>query len=396
MADGADFTCELEELRAELRQKDEDLILAARYGKALLEDNTSLKQRLAASSERCGNLEADVQAQRLESQRLRASSEKVAASHMSDLEQQLDTLKQELDSERSNFTTAMEERKRERCDLRAENRHLKEQLEKASENSGPLLSRSGGDDEQRRELCEDEKHKLRTENEQLQNKVLKLQDSCKNYSQEVSTLAHTCDRLSDDLVSCRGNCSEWEHEVLSKEEELALRLRDLQEAQEFSRKIQAQFDEHQNSLMMTPNSTTSGLSLFEELTVSHKSFTIPDDSCSDTSETSLSDTASCERPTTICKVMSSGGRSSSPAVPTPGWSEECECLRCSELERKLSERIKELQHANDQLLAAVAQKFELQQQVEAWQVSQIWTCFSRNKSCLNSKRTASQKKKLQF
>ena len=58
MADGADFTCELEELRAELRQRDEDLILAARYGKALLEENTALKQRLAASSERCGNLEA--------------------------------------------------------------------------------------------------------------------------------------------------------------------------------------------------------------------------------------------------------------------------------------------------------------------------------------------------
>ena len=51
--------------------------------------------------------------------------------------------------------------------------------------------------------------------------VLKLQDSCKNYSQEVSTLAHTCDRLSDDLVSCRANCSEWEREVLSKEEEVS-------------------------------------------------------------------------------------------------------------------------------------------------------------------------------
>ena len=58
---------------------------------------------------------------------------------MSDLEQQLDTLKQELDSERSNFTTAMEERKRERCDLRAENRHLKEQLEKVRKITGSFL-----------------------------------------------------------------------------------------------------------------------------------------------------------------------------------------------------------------------------------------------------------------
>ena len=44
----------------------------------------------------------------------------------------------------------------------------------ASENRGLLLSRSGGDDEQRRELCEDEKHRLRTENEQLQKKVCSI------------------------------------------------------------------------------------------------------------------------------------------------------------------------------------------------------------------------------
>ena len=58
---------------------------------------------------------------------------------MSDLEQQLDTLKQELDSERSNFTTAIEERKRECCDLTAENRHLKEQLEKVRKITGSFL-----------------------------------------------------------------------------------------------------------------------------------------------------------------------------------------------------------------------------------------------------------------
>ena len=41
-----DFNSDVEALRAELRKKEHDLLLAARYGKSLLEENEQLKRDL--------------------------------------------------------------------------------------------------------------------------------------------------------------------------------------------------------------------------------------------------------------------------------------------------------------------------------------------------------------
>ena len=40
------FNADVEALRAELRKKEHDLLLAARYGKSLLEENERIKQDL--------------------------------------------------------------------------------------------------------------------------------------------------------------------------------------------------------------------------------------------------------------------------------------------------------------------------------------------------------------
>ena len=40
------FNADVEALRAELRKKEHDLLLAARYGKSLLEENERIKQNL--------------------------------------------------------------------------------------------------------------------------------------------------------------------------------------------------------------------------------------------------------------------------------------------------------------------------------------------------------------
>ena len=42
----ASFNADAEALRAELRKKERDLLLAARYGKTLLEENEQLKKDL--------------------------------------------------------------------------------------------------------------------------------------------------------------------------------------------------------------------------------------------------------------------------------------------------------------------------------------------------------------
>lgn len=46
MSSSTTFNADLEALRAELRKKDRDLLLAARYGKGLLEENERIKKDL--------------------------------------------------------------------------------------------------------------------------------------------------------------------------------------------------------------------------------------------------------------------------------------------------------------------------------------------------------------
>ena len=49
------FNVDVEALRAELRKKEHDLLLAARYGKSLLEENERIKKELEDEREEHAN-----------------------------------------------------------------------------------------------------------------------------------------------------------------------------------------------------------------------------------------------------------------------------------------------------------------------------------------------------
>lgn len=51
-----DFNADIEALRAELRKKGHDLLLAARYGKGLLEENSQYQKDLESAKQECATL----------------------------------------------------------------------------------------------------------------------------------------------------------------------------------------------------------------------------------------------------------------------------------------------------------------------------------------------------
>ena len=51
-----DFNADIEALRAELRKKGHDLLLAARYGKGLLEENSRYQKDMESAQQKCDTL----------------------------------------------------------------------------------------------------------------------------------------------------------------------------------------------------------------------------------------------------------------------------------------------------------------------------------------------------
>uniref|UniRef100_A0A8D0L8U9 Protein bicaudal D homolog 2 n=1 Tax=Sphenodon punctatus TaxID=8508 RepID=A0A8D0L8U9_SPHPU len=238
--DPAALQAEVERLAAELRETTQEKVQAAQYGLAVLEENGELKQR-------CGELEGQLEALRLEMSHMKEALAESHSSHKraaADGESREESLLREAASREARLTEAIEE-------LQGDARQLRSQLGNAAaenERLGAALQ----DLNKECQALESEKGRLREEVKQAKTRELhQLQDCAELEEENIS--------LQKQVSVLRGNQVEFEsmkRALCCREEELGLagaqlaelgRLRELaeQQLQEALEALQAEREQKQ-------------------------------------------------------------------------------------------------------------------------------------------------------
>lgn len=391
-----------EKLLAELLEKDQQLLLAARYGKNLLEENEMLRQELSVTQQDLSLAKASLE--EALGQKPLNEAKKAADLLISELEHELESCHCSLEAERAAATSAREESRESRRSLNRleeENAQLKEYLTQVKQEDAANMQ----DLQRRLQKSKNQKKIASGDCKRTRLSLEHMHDEKTVIGQNLSFMYRSNEKLAMKLEDTKDEVEFWEDQYHSREDLLVSQGQELEEAKDCLRQLQLELDHGCTRGPNVPHqeSVSSNVSLYDELSQEENKQVeeriridmIPTDMVylSDGDDPYDDDRMLTLRPrprrgTVVPPETSSNRRvedvrANSNDDKIPGST----CSRCVEFEA-------DLRTSNVLLLLAAQQKFELQQQIEAWQSDMEGVLeFEMKRKLVEEERSWAKKKK---
>lgn len=251
-----------DDLYAQLAQKERDLILAAELGKALLEKNDELCRRNESLVEdytlRIDELEQERHALRLRLESLEAEYENTVKELQDDVSQ----LRQDLHDQQQQLTAGDKDKVNMIRELTHQNERLTDQVQKAAEMEGQLVSEVQGLRTQAsmRTSMHDHIDQL----EALHAKISELNEKKTDLDKRIVILTEERDSYACTLEESQDRILMLEKQKFDQEQQIRSQGREIYELQEVNHQLQAQIE----NLSQRSSYSSTGLptqTLFNEL-----------------------------------------------------------------------------------------------------------------------------------
>ncbi|XP_073485421.1 BICD family-like cargo adapter 1 [Aquarana catesbeiana] len=252
-------------LLSDIRQKDRDLVLAARLGKALLERNQDMSRRYEDMQKELTDRLEHLEQEKHELKRRFDNREGEWEGRVSELESDVKQLQEELEKQQVHLREA----DREKCtavqELSDQNQRLLEQLNRATEMERQLsLQVSVLQEEFREKSKSASQHISRLEN--LLSEIKMLSDRKRELEEQLSTIMEENDQLQGIVEELHDRELALNQESCAKELQLGESQMELEELRLSYRQLQVKMEElrDEKSLQSLNSTSTSLLSEIEQ------------------------------------------------------------------------------------------------------------------------------------
>ncbi|XP_046380511.1 BICD family-like cargo adapter 1 isoform X4 [Haliotis rufescens] len=257
------------DLYAQLAQKEQDLILAAELGKALLDKNLELSTRNEQLLEEYSSKIEELEQERHE---LHLRLEKIEAEYentVKELQYDIGYLRHELQSSKQQEQTGDRERSQTIRSLKQQNERLNEQLKQSAYREEEL----GEEVQTLREQMMSKRtsmHEHVIHLEILREEKNQIQEKCHEVEKRIGMLTEERDALACSLEESHDRIMMLERQKQEKDQQLHQQQREVMELQEANAQLQAQV-EHLSQQSQS-SSTGPSMNLFSELTAMSPGF----------------------------------------------------------------------------------------------------------------------------
>ncbi|XP_075070917.1 BICD family-like cargo adapter 1 isoform X2 [Mixophyes fleayi] len=248
-----------------IRQKERDLVLAARLGKALLERNQDMSRRYEEMQRELTERLEHLEQEKHELKRRFDNREGEWEGRVSELESDVKQLQEELEKQQVHLREADREKSSAVQELSEQNQRLLEQLNRATEMERQLsLQVSGLQEEFREKSTSTSQHILRLES--LLAEIKMLSDRKRELEQQLSTIMEENDQLQGIVEELHDRELTLSQQSCTKELQLGESQLELEELRNSYRQLQMKMEElkEETSLQHLNTTSTSLLSEIEQ------------------------------------------------------------------------------------------------------------------------------------
>ncbi|XP_078523782.1 BICD family-like cargo adapter 1 [Lissotriton helveticus] len=253
------------ELLSVYRQKEKDLILAARLGKALLERNQDMSRQYEQTQRELQDKLEHLEQEKHELRRRFENREGEWEGRVSELESDVKVLQDELEKQQLNLREADREKSRAIQDLSEQNQRLMDQLTRATEVERQLsLQVHVLREEFREKSSSSSQHISRLES--LQAEITMLSDRKRDLEQRLSAMMEENDLLQGTVEELQDRVVTLDRQSCDQELQLRQSQQELQELRLSSRQLQRKLEElsEERNLQNFNSNSTSLLSEIEQ------------------------------------------------------------------------------------------------------------------------------------
>ncbi|XP_041058995.1 BICD family-like cargo adapter 1 [Carcharodon carcharias] len=253
----------IEELLCQLRQKDSDLILAAKLGKALLERNQELSNQFEMMQRELTDKLEHLEQEKHELRRRFENREGEWEGRVAELESDLKQLQDELDRHQVQLREANKEKVRALRELSEQNQRLLEQLTRAAEIEQQLSMQVHNlRDEFREKNTSTNQHVARLES--LQAEIKALTERKRELERRISAMIEENELLQSTIEDLQDRVLMAERQSHNKDLQLQQNQLELHEVRMSHRQLQVKVDEMNEEMSLHSVSPTS-TSLLSEI-----------------------------------------------------------------------------------------------------------------------------------
>ncbi|XP_043571914.1 BICD family-like cargo adapter 1 isoform X3 [Chiloscyllium plagiosum] len=253
----------IEELLCQLRQKDSDLILAAKLGKALLERNQELSNQFEMMQRELTDKLEHLEQEKHELRRRFENREGEWEGRVAELESDLKQLQDELERHQVQLREANKEKVRALRELSEQNQRLLEQLTRAAEIEQQLSMQVHNlRDEFQEKSTSTNQHVARLES--LQAEIKALTERKRELEQRISAMIEENELLQSTIEDLQDRVMMAERQSHNKDLQLQQNQLELHEVRMSHRQLQVKVDEMNEEMSLHSVSPTS-TSLLSEI-----------------------------------------------------------------------------------------------------------------------------------